>query len=238
MRLLKNKRNSLNVKFRYQQDGYNFEITFDFGWKNRSQKHIGKYFIKKHVPVSVSFCDFPQFKSETFYLEYDDDDGKTLAFDFDVAIKKEINCRLEHLKETHPLDFGIVSDKVAEEYNGRCFAKMDKSCSIRAIRFEKQEDGLCVIIFEFSLTSGKVTDLVKEKCVYDYNSNQRDSKKCFNYIKEVEEKSNGYNEVDESIFNAVGDIVKISCKNTNYATDMGQVSNLLHFLFYRMPIGE
>lgn len=225
------------VMFHLKQDGYNFEITLDFGWKSRSQKHIGKYFIKKHVPVSVLFCDFPQFKPKTFYLEYDDDDRKTLAFDFDKDIKKKIEYWIKDLKKTHPLDFGIVSDKVAEEYNGRCFAKMDKSCSIRAIRFEKQEDGLCVIIFEFSLTSGKVTDLVKEKCVCDYNSNQRDSKKCFNYIKEIE-KSNGYNEVDESIFNAVGDIVKISCKNTNYATDMGQVSNLLHFLFYRMPIGE
>ena len=230
------KRNNLDVKFRYQQDGYNFEITLDFGWKNKSQKH-SKYFIKKRVPVSVSFCDFPQFKPETFYLEYDDD-GKTLAFDFDEDIKKEVNWRLAYLKETYPLDFGLVSNKVAEGYDGRCFAKMDKSCSIRAVKFEKQEDGLWVQTSEFALENGNVTDLCCGGSIYEYNLDEEESKRCFEYIAEVDP-VNGFVEVDESIYNAVKEIVDITFKKDYEINDSykGRISNLLHFLFYRMPIG-
>ena len=238
MGFFKNKGNNLDVKFRYQQDGYNFEITFDFGWKNQSQKHIDKYFIKKYVPVSVSFCDFPQFKTETFYLEYDND-GKTLAFDFDADIKKEVEYRLKHLKETHPLDFGIISDEIAEQYNNRCFAKMDKSCSIRAIRFVKLEVGFWVQTSEFALKNGNVTDLSCGGNIYEYNLDEEESKRCFEYITEVDP-SNGFVEVDESIYNAVRDIVNITFKKDYEINDSykGRISNLLHFLFYRMPIGE
>lgn len=238
MGLFKNKRNNCGVKFHYQQDGYNFDITIDFGWNDNNKNYLSKEFVKKNVPVHIVFCEIPEVEPKKIYLEYGKD-NKMLEFDFNKRIEHVIETWICYLKQFYPLTFGIISDEIAEEYNGRCFAKMDKSCSIQVYRFDKVEDGFWVRSSEFTLENGNVTDLCGGGGIYDYNSDEKESKACFSYIMDVDP-SNGFVEVDESIYNAVSEIVDISFKKDYEISDSdrGRISNLLHFLFYRMPVSE
>jgi hypothetical protein len=238
MGLFKNKRNNCDVKFHYQQDGYNFDITIDFGWNDNNKNYLSKEFVKKNVPVHIVFCEIPEVEPRKIYLEYGKD-NQTLEFDFNKRIEHVIETWICDLKRVHPLTFGIISDEIAEQYNGRCFAKMDKSCSIRAIKFVKLEVGFWVQTSEFALENGNVTDLGCGGSIYEYNLDEEESKRCFEYITEVDP-SNGFIEVDESIYNAVREIVNITFEKDYEINDSykGRISNLLHFLFFRMPVSE
>ena len=128
------KENNRLISIRLDVDEIPIDVVLDCNWVNHDYG-CAPGDMEKRLPIELHL-ELPCFghavyDSMLFYQDTKNEQGGYINWtncDFN-EVMQEISKWIETLKKEHPREFGVVSKKLVENYNGKCFAKISKDCN-------------------------------------------------------------------------------------------------------------
>ena len=124
------KENNRLISIKLDVDEIPIEVVLDCNWINHDYG-CAPDDMEKRLPIELHCVGHPVYDSVLFYQDTKNEQGGHINWtscDFN-EVMQEISKWIETLKEEHPREFGVVSKKLVENYNGKCFAKISKDCN-------------------------------------------------------------------------------------------------------------